>query len=75
MAKRPVVMREIGGVMIAVGVIWFGLSGFKPGWSGITDLLPVWLLQPTGGILLALTGALILGLSRWVTQAKTTEKK
>lgn len=75
MAKRHVVMREIGGVMIAVGVIWFGLSGFKPGWGGITDLLPVWLVQPAGGILLALTGALIVGLSRWVAQANTTEEK
>lgn len=64
MAKRQVVMSEIGGVMIAVGIIWFGLSGFKPGWGGITDLLPTWLLQPAGGLLLAVAGALLVGLSR-----------
>lgn len=68
MVKRQVVMGEIGGVMIAVGVIWFGLSGFKPGWGGITDLLPTWLLQPTGGLLLAVAGALLAGLGRWMTR-------
>lgn len=71
MLKRQVVMSEIGGVMIALGVIWFGLSGFKPGWGGITDLLPVWLVQPAGGLLLALAGALIAGLGRWVTRDAT----
>lgn len=30
MAKRQLVMSEIGGVMIAVGVIWFGYPGSNP---------------------------------------------
>lgn len=46
-----------GGILLAAGLLWVAVSGGKPGANALSEALPPVLVNPEGGIALAVLGA------------------
>ena len=52
--------RHIGGAALGVGILWFGLSSPKPGWTALSEALPDWMINSQASLGLAGLGVLLL---------------
>lgn len=52
--------KHLGGVTLAIGLLWVGLSWPKPGWKALSDALPDWMINNEASLVLAGIGALLL---------------
>lgn len=54
----------LGGVILALGVLWVGLSMPKPGWHALNERLPEWLNNFETGGFVALFGVVMIAIGK-----------
>ncbi|GAA6165818.1 hypothetical protein NBRC116590_35220 [Pelagimonas sp. KU-00592-HH] len=68
-------LKVLGGVALACGVLWAGVSMPKPGWSSLRAMLPEWTVNFEAAIVLILIGAVAIFLGHRMSARRALGQK